>query len=308
MIINTIYTSGTVSLLWPFSLSFLNKGLSLRIVTNGCTSGEFVFLKQKEKQHSNLEVFKLNNNKLLAHHEVLGILYHFDADEEYFCFIDSDIYCYQFPSDEIKDHLNKHKYLSSCPPIWSENLMVEKDFQKLQGRHFLLRNNEFVGGSYFTIYSRLALKEVMTTFKYGFDRSWFPKLNHNLQKILLNKGEPYLFERYDTCKILNILLNEIGCDGGYLDAKDNLLHIGGVSWNESIVKKRKKVDIVDNSKNERLNEVMQTRKLVADYFYKIINNEHQNRSDVKLSLHNNNGLRQNIERQGEKLIYHLNTI
>ncbi|MBT8233673.1 MAG: glycosyltransferase family 2 protein [Saprospiraceae bacterium] len=258
VIFNIIFTPHTVRCLLPFAESIQrHNDVDIRLVSNNCSEKEDLQLKSKATNSECYHYYKVNTNKILQHHEVLNELYNIE-EGHYFCFMDSDIFCNDCFLPFYLEKLEYSSAVFACKPILESPLSPE--INKLQGRHFHDRNNRLIGGSYFAIYKRTAIEQAKQSLGFLFDRKDWNELNKNLQSKLEAKNMVY--ERYDTGKLLNFTILE---NGGQLDYHEhpNLFHIGGVSWNDSLIEQNAKKPSFPNN---LLGDVLRRRQKVAKYF------------------------------------------
>jgi len=184
---NIIYTPNTIQHLSFFIWSLLdNSKLSFRLVSNGCSKKEILELKEICSLSSRLSFFNFPSSRMQTHGIVLNILYHFNK-EDYFCFMDSDI----FATKPIPDFLLlfESSNLSasfSALPIWvrKRDLIVKSHFNVMFGTNNQTNDNRTLGSSYFAIYKYLDLCEIIKEYKVGFERIRWNQISPVVKKLL----------------------------------------------------------------------------------------------------------------------------
>jgi len=227
---NIIYTKDSVSVLSNFVLSLLDHtNYNFRLVANGCSLIEKGALIKMCESNSRLSYWSYPSSTIAAHGSVLNMLQGMNKDE-YFCFMDSDI----FATGQIENHENylKEQRLSalfSALPIWvKENeTTFKKGFKNLVGTFNKLNYGDCIGGTYFAIYDNKALGEIMQYYSVGFDEMYFKDLEPIIQKSFLDLG--YKPHALDTGKVINFLLLSQNKKMANI-LVDELCHIGGTSF------------------------------------------------------------------------------
>lgn len=255
---NIIYTPNTVKYLIPFAKSIVkHNDIYIRLVSNNCTNEELKILNDETEINPNFLFHKIDTKTTLAHHEVLNQLFELDNDD-FFAFMDSDIFCNGSFMSTFFNSLQNNSTVFSCKPISISPKIPE--INKLQGRHFHDNNNNLIGGSYFAIYKRKDIMKIMNSLDFLFDRKNWSDLKPTTTSQLKLAGMVY--EKYDTAKLLNFALRENGFKLNYLEHQ-NLFHIGGLSWNNSLIGKNKNAPQFSNS---ILGQVLKKRLKIAQYF------------------------------------------
>jgi hypothetical protein len=96
----------------------------------------------------------------------------------------------------------------------------------MQGRHNKTAAGDCLGGTYFAIYHRKVISQLIQITNVGFERFWWSEIPSLYQRRLIQKGLKK--EKYDTGKLLNFLLLEQG-ESLLFKNSSSLYHIGGVS-------------------------------------------------------------------------------
>jgi|GEM_PF-3879534 len=259
---NIIYTTDTVKYLLPFAKSVLqHNSVNIRLISNNCNQTEIEILKKEAHKTDRISFFKVETNTVLPHHQVLNQLYKLDEDE-YFAFMDSDIFCNGHFVTTFSNSLETNSAVFSCKPISISPQTPE--INKIQGRHFHDKNNKLIGGSYFAIYKRNDIDTVHKKLGFLFDRKNWIDLNPEMQSKL--KQGDMVYEKYDTAKLLNFFLRENAFTLDYTEHQ-NLFHIGGLSWNKTFIQNKNiKPIFPDNN----LGKVLKKRNDIAEYFSEYI--------------------------------------
>ena len=264
---NIIFTTNTVKYLWPFTRSILNHTRhDVRVISNYCTDEEIQFLKDVTHDNPRIELHVSEVKAVVPHHWILNEIYPFDTESEFFCIMDSDIFATGDFMTDFSKALESKSALFSCKPILESPLTPEKGINRLQGRHFHDRNGNLVGGSYFAIYRRAALDDIMNRTELKFDRIGWKNIPGKLRSQLKLKDMRY--ERYDTAKLLNIFLSHHGHEMVYIE-HPMLHHIGGISWSKSKIEKDGKAFNL-RSPPGLLGDIVQRRRRIAKYFSDLI--------------------------------------
>ena len=226
-----IFTQGTVRHLRLFTLSLLKwLPCSFRLVANGCEPKETEMLEQFCQCHPRLEFFPLSVEDRHTHADALNVLQQRETSP-YFCFMDSDILATGPFLQEILPLMQDYCAVFSGRPIWLEkghNVMPtgSNDGKRFRGHYNLAHDGWVPGSSFFAIYDNITLNQFIADTGIGFNRyNWqrIPEQYH----ALLEKAK-LKFERYDTAKVLNLLLQLRGETMCYIEP-DGLAHLGGFS-------------------------------------------------------------------------------
>ncbi len=226
---NIIYTPGNVKYLRLFSLSLLKwSNCQFRIVSNGCSAEENELLKSLCQLDPRFEYFQLPFNHLVEHGTALMYLQKIE-DTDYFCFMDSDIIATGDFMYDFIPLLNQYQSISSGTVIWikKEKTILSKSAKGIGGRFNFTSNGFCLGSTFFSIYDNNVLDQFFKEYNITFDKyiGWnsIPvEFREDLIKLDLK------MEKYDTAKLLNIILQIKGKKVHFLES-ENLLHLGGLS-------------------------------------------------------------------------------
>lgn len=223
-----VYTPGSVKYLYLFLLSLLKwSDCSFRLVANGCKIDEVAILQTICRKNSRLELLALPFQTMVSHGTVLNYLIS-RSHERYFCFMDSDILATGEFLNDLVPHLSQYIGVFSASPFWcqDEEQVLSDHFPKMQGRHNKTAAGDCLGGTYFAIYHRKVISQLIQITNVGFERFWWSEIPSLYQRRLIQKGIKK--EKYDTGKLLNFLLLEQG-ESLLFKNSSSLYHIGGVS-------------------------------------------------------------------------------
>ncbi|MBV7339690.1 glycosyltransferase [Chloroflexi bacterium TSY] len=225
---NIIYTPGTAIYLAPLVHSLLTwSDCTFRLVANGCPTSEHGYLRNFCANSSRLEFLALPTSKMVPHGKALAFL-HEQTTSDYFCFMDSDILATGDFVEALKLRLRDRSAFFSCNPIWCKpaEQILPDDSPVIHGRYHSTRTGLCLGSSYFAIYDNQVLADFLHTSPIGFDLYDWPRVPKRCQKTLAGLGQQRV--RYDTCKVLNLLLLAQGENMIFWNSPD-LLHLGGFS-------------------------------------------------------------------------------
>ncbi|MBS1774018.1 MAG: glycosyltransferase family 2 protein [Bacteroidetes bacterium] len=230
MLFYITYTPGSVQYLSFFVHSLVSHSTyDYCLVNNGCSAEEAEMLRSLCSAYKSRLTYHEISTKMIPHSDVLNRLLHLCKDE-YFCFIDSDIFAKsQLPDFEqiIKDYNGKAVF--AALPIWvkaGENIM-KPDYYEMVGTLNETHDGICLGNTYLAVYRTWFLKNVIE--QYGVDFSEYvwgeipEKAQNRLIQLNINK------RLYDTGKVVNVLLND---NSGYTQNIETaaLCHIGGFSF------------------------------------------------------------------------------
>ncbi len=227
---HVIYTPGTVRLLRLFVYSWLeHSSFRFRLVSNGLPGEERQALQRFCARSPRLEYAELPWNELAPHGVALDYLQAQEQDE-YFCFMDSDIYLVSSLDDELIPRLGKHAAIYSAAALWESqgDRLHLPEYHLLAGRHTHAANGDCLGSTFFAVYRNQALSETIRQYGLGFERHAWRELSPSIQELLASGGMKK--NHYDTGKILVLLLRAAGHSLHWMDSHA-LRHIGGVSLN-----------------------------------------------------------------------------
>jgi len=227
-IFHIIYAPGTVRDLSFFLESLLGwSDCSFRLVANGCQQHERQHLRQLCAQRPRLEFVELPTGQLMEHGLALDYLQTLNR-EEFFCFMDSDIYATGEFLSEFTPHLRRHVGIFSCSPIWcrAEERILPATERYMAGRYNQSATGLCLGGTFFAIYDNRTLTYFRQSTGIGFERYRWQDIPVAYQDLLRTMGLQK--EWYDTGKVLNLGLLRQGQSLAFVDSR-RLYHLGGLS-------------------------------------------------------------------------------
>lgn len=228
LVINTIYTPGSVQYLYMFVLSWLKWSNCLfRLVVNGCTLEEVRILQEFCTKDSRLDLLILSSTKVMSHGEILNSLQALEQSE-YFCFMDPDILVTGEFLQNVVPALGRYAGVFLGAPLWNDNgdQILPENEQNIWGRYNRTPENVCLGSTYFAIYNNTALSKMICSTGLSFDKYVWEDIPECCQRQIAQMGLQRKF--YDTGKVLNLLLQ---AQGELLTFKEMpyLQHIGGIN-------------------------------------------------------------------------------
>lgn len=233
-----IFTPGTVHSLRLFTLSLLKwSGCFFRLVSNGCRGAERRELERLCRRRERLEFLPLPGRRCLPHAEALNRLQEREQGP-YFAFLDSDLLASGPFLAPVLAALPARDAVFSGTPFWLAAGQETADLREGKRDRFRgwLRQTSTgwqAGSSSFAIYHQPYLRHFRQHHAIGFERCQWRHLSFRCQQLLEREG--LRFERYDTGKVLNLLLHMQGARLAYLELPE-LLHLGGFSaWRPELI-------------------------------------------------------------------------
>lgn len=229
LVFNIVFTKNTFYYFRYLTRTFLqNSSVQVRIVLNGCSEPEQAEAINFVAEYEGRVFLAIaSNDKILPHHDSINMMLAEDEKSEYFCFADSDI----FARDSFMHFFSGIKgspgMICSGDTIWTEdNVVVGKNIE-LWGRFYYDQQGWTFGSSYFCIYNRMILNEIMEKYSVDFRRYAKEAIPKQALERVLDAGHDYSW--YDTGKVLNILMVLEGYPIKHVP-NCNLVHVGGMSW------------------------------------------------------------------------------
>ncbi len=263
---NIIYTPGTVKQLSFFVWSLLKwTSATFRLVSNGCLPQEQQYLSKLCHQNSQLEYWSIPTNNILPHGQALNYLQAMTQDQ-YFCFMDSDIFVTGDFTAEIAEYKTDHAGIFSGMPIWvkSEEEVFPPGFRSMTGMFNRTSEGLPLGSTFFSIYNNQLLTELMQSTGIGFEEYRWSEIPTSVQNRINTLG--LAIDIYDTSKVLNLLLLADNKKLINLNLA-SLCHIGGTSFqvfnNNQQNFKRKFIDKLPGEQIQNLIELCLECRAVA---------------------------------------------
>jgi len=225
---NIIYAPNTVDYLAPFVHSLLRwTNCRYRLVANACSIEDRQKLQDLAHTDDRLEYLLASDTEMLEHGKVLDWLQE-QTDDEYFCFMDSDIMATGSCMEQLSAHIDACDVFSSGHPLWyaPEDITLPAHFRRWQGSYAASSDNKTLGFTYFAVYRNALLKEVRKETGVGFAYAYWADIpaehKQSLNRIGLRKID------YDTGKLLMALMLARGTRFRAAELK-NMHHLGGIS-------------------------------------------------------------------------------
>lgn len=225
---NIIYTPNTVEYLSPLVHSLLKwTNCRYRLVANACSIEERRVLQELCRGDDRLEYLLASETEMLEHGKVLDWLQD-QTDDEYFCFMDSDILATGSYMEQLGAYLNNCDVFSSGHPLWHapEDITLPAHFQRWQGSYCASSDHKTLGFTYFAVYKNALLNQARRDTGVGFGYAYWsdiaPEHKKTLNRLGLRKID------YDTGKLLMALMLARGVRFQAAELK-NMHHLGGVS-------------------------------------------------------------------------------
>ena len=226
---NIVYTPGTVAYLSFFVHSLLKwSNCRFRLVSNGCLLPERRLLQQLCRQQDRLEYFTVPTNGMADHGTVLNYLQTMTT-EDYFCFMDSDLFATGNFVGEFLPYLDDNVAVFSGTPVWMTFAqgILPAAFQTVSGVHHQTDDGICLGSTYFAIYDNRVLTDCMQSTGIGFQSYQWAEVPREFQQTFTASGLQK--QNYDTAKVLNLVLQQQGRALRYTESA-RLCHIGGFSF------------------------------------------------------------------------------
>ena len=225
---NIIFTPSTAEYLSPFIRSLLNwTDCQYRITSNGCGPDEQAVLKDLCDTDERLEYLTISEDEMLQHGVALNWLLE-RTDSPWFCFMDSDILATGPYLDTIAKYMGNYDVFSTGYPLWHapEDITLPRHFRRLHGIHFDTSDGKGLGSTYFAVYDKAVLTEIMNATDAGFQIYRWEQVPERHQKTLRDIGLDKL--EYDTGMLLMSLMYAYGVKFAAEDIKE-VCHLGGFS-------------------------------------------------------------------------------
>lgn len=225
---NIIYTPRTVRQLSPFVHSLLRwTNCRYRLVANACEPAERAQLQDLARSDPRLDYLLAAESEMLDHGSVLDWLQE-QTDDEWLCFMDSDILATGSYMAELGRHLDECDVFTAGHPLWyaPEDVILPTRFRRWQGSYHASADGRQLGFTYFAVYRNELLSQVRARTGVGFRYRYWDDIDPAHRKMLRQRGLDKL--DYDTGKLLMALML---AEGARLRTAElqHLCHLGGVS-------------------------------------------------------------------------------
>lgn len=242
---NIIYTPNSIRYLSHFVANLIShlKNEHLWIISNNCSLKERAIIKKLIEETTSANFSSFPTHQTQHHGKVLDYLQVMNQ-EEYFCFMDSDIFALsELPDLEKMMRKENLSGLFSAMPLWvkKSEYVFQKKFKSMVGTFNQLEDGQCIGSTYFAIYRNKDLQEIMQYYGVSFEESATVNLPFEIQQKLKKMGFHQSF--LDTGKVINLLLAHHGYKLKNIELPQ-LCHIGGTSYettykNQKFTRKQK---------------------------------------------------------------------
>jgi len=270
-----IYTSESFSKLKLAINSLLNfTQYQYVLVCNGLSSAQANEIEYFSKCSTQLGFIDLPGNVTIPHGTALTHLFN-TSDEDYFCFMDSDIFAFSDFTEELENKIKQFDVVSSGKPIeWHE----KKSVNGYRGHCSISPSGKNIAMTYFSVYKRNSITSLLEKYAISLERYMRKSQVPLSVQTLLSEKDQHTW-KFNTAKLLNILQAYNGYKLHYQEF-NGLVHLGGVSrYSEhSIHGTRKTI----NPKNYQALDRVKSR----HFFHQLLTNiENGNYSLPELELH-----------------------
>jgi hypothetical protein len=242
---NIIYTPNSIRYLSHFVANLIShlKNEQLWLISNNCSLKERAIIKKLIKKNPSANFSSFPTHQTQHHGKVLDYLQAMNQ-EEYFCFMDSDIFALsELPDLEKMMRDENLTGLFSAMPLWVKKTeyVFKENFKSMVGTFNQSENGQCIGSSYFAIYRSKDLYEIMQYYGVSFEETATVNLPFEIQQKLKIMGFHQSF--FDTGKVINLLLAHHGYKLKNIELTQ-LCHIGGTSYettykNQKLTRKQK---------------------------------------------------------------------
>ncbi len=225
---NIIYTPKTVECLAPLVQSLLRwTNCRYRLVANACSADERLALQQLAATDDRLDYLLASENEMLEHGKVLNWL-HDQCNDEYFCFMDSDIIATGPYMEQLSACVEQCDVFSSGHPLWyaEEDILLPVNFRRWQGSYCSATDGTTLGFTYFAVYRNDILTRVRNRWNVGFAYAYWDDQPAEVRQVLDGLGLRKI--DYDTGKLLMSLMLAEGARFSAAELQ-GMQHLGGVS-------------------------------------------------------------------------------
>lgn len=230
MTFHIIYTPNSVKYLTHFIPSLLEyTTYSFCLVSNGCSQKERAILTNLCDTNKRLSYYCFPTNTMQIHGKVLTHL-QAKCKEEYFCFMDSDIFATTTLPD-LKQIIQKENLtgLFTGMPLWvkQSEYVFKPNFKGMVGTFNQIEHKNCIGSTYFAIYNNKNLNQIIQHYGVCFDETASINLPKEIQQENIRMG--YYQTSFDTGKVINLFLNKHNFQLKNIKTPE-LCHIGGTSY------------------------------------------------------------------------------
>lgn len=217
----------------PHSVNYLQYGvLSLLrfsnyrfcLVSNGLDTVEHGILENLVNKHEKLTLFGKPGSKLLAHGDMVNILFE-RCTEDWFCFMDNDIFATASFDTKLESELKQCDVFSSAYTIGADPVQAGEGYM---GLHLQTPGGLPLAVTHLCVYPRQKLLELITETGVAFEHHAPSQL---MPEIALQPGFPEdlsAVHKMDTGVLMNMLAGMRGWKFRFTDLSE-LVHIGSIA-------------------------------------------------------------------------------
>lgn len=226
-VFNVVWTGEGFTYLRYFVASQMAQSRArFRFLSNGCAPDQVQLMRTFADAHEQVvEVVEVSSDEMLIHGAVLDWVLANRDDGPYFSLVDPDIKARgPFLAAFVERLDDGCAAVTSGRGIWADTDVIPEGHPGVSGEYFYAPDGFVFGSPHFAIYAREPL--VDTIERWGAHFSVGGKFDDRLRQALESAGR--LYWRYDTGKIVNIMLQHDGHRLCHFE-HPNLLHVGGMS-------------------------------------------------------------------------------
>jgi hypothetical protein len=244
------------------------------LVSNGLSTEEANQIEQNTKKSAYLKFIDLPGNITIPHGTALTHLFNI-SDDEYFCFMDSDIFAFADFTKDLEEKIKSNDVVSSGKPIewWDKTSAFG-----YRGHCSVSPSGKNVAMTYFSVYKRSSISPLLSKYAISFERYMRKQQVPEGVQNLLSEKDQHTW-KFNTAKLLNIVQAYSGYHLHYQEF-NGLVHLGGVSrYSEHSIHGTRKMIKPDNY--QALDRIKS-----RFYFHQLLSNiTYENYSLPKLELY-----------------------
>ena len=222
---NVIYTPGTVKYLHLSALSLVRMSpYRFRLIANGLGGEEQEQLRQVANRHEQLDFLPYPTRHVLDHGTILNLLQQRERDE-FFCFMDSDIFASQPFHVELEKCLQTCDVISSCLPLAVD---PAEDRRGFEGNCLRTPDGLALAPTYFSVYRNDRLTTMIRETSVGFESFSADQLMPEVESVHRSDSSFPKHTLIDTGKLLNVLGHDYAIRMRHHEFS-GLVHVGGLS-------------------------------------------------------------------------------
>lgn len=224
---HVIFLPGTAAYLLPMVSTLVNwSPARFSLVANGIDETERRELQEFTDSHERTQFIDMTSTKVLEHGQVLDLLQE-ACEGPFFCALDPDIFAVGPFLDGLVGQLRDAAAVFSGRPIYAreEDLMERRTHGFLASGHVFTMSGDISGCTWVMLYDNDQVSAARTQSGVGFRRYLWGEIPEQARRLLFDTG--WKRDRYDTGKVLNLMIKASGGELRYLDSQ-SLRHIGGL--------------------------------------------------------------------------------